>query len=132
MNPFEAIFYPIFGGACLLATIATFMAARTKGVVASGMLLAVGVFTVWAGMFFGSEFGYRAWQAMPDPPPEAYADTLPLGALLFGWVPGSFFCGVLFGTLKIISLLTRPKTSPALDQSDALRSDTGNPYQGPE
>lgn len=59
-------------------------------------LLLVGALGGWVGLFLGSDMYYRVWQAMPDPPDEAFADTAPFGVLLGGWIPGGLFVAVSF------------------------------------
>ena len=132
MNPFDAYFYPIFGSACLVSTVAAFLAARRQGVLIPSVLLGVGILSFWAGLFIGSDLGYRAWQSMPDPPPDAFSDALPLGALIAGWFPGAMFCGVIFCTLRLFVYL-RPKAVTSESSPSATEPlETGNPYQGPQ
>ena len=132
MNPFDAYFYPIFGLACLVSTTMTFLAARKRGTLVPGMLFGLGVLSFWIGLFVGSDLGYRAWQAMPDPPPDAFTDTLPLGALLAGWIPGSIFCGLIFSVLRLILFFSSATSAvEQTNQSMAEPPDSGNPYQSP-
>ena len=71
-------------------------------------LLFVGALSSWVGLFLGSEMYYRVWQAMPDPPDEAFADTAPLGVLLGGWLPGGLFVAVAFvACLLTVSAMRR-------------------------
>jgi hypothetical protein len=87
----------------------------------------------------GSDMGYRAWQSMSDPPPEAFSDASVLGALILGWVPGVVFCLTVFGLVRAIRwLMTWPNPglapSPPLPPSQENASsavNSENPYQSP-
>ena len=70
-------------------------------------LLFVGALSGWVGLFLGSEMYFRVWQAMPDPPDEAFADTAPLGVLLGGWLPGGLFVGVAFVACLLVTTAMR-------------------------
>ncbi len=91
-------FRAIFGLGLVLGVIAALSASRNRSWFGRIPLLLVGTLCVWAGLFFSSEKYYRVWQASPDPPDEAFADTAPIGALLAGWIPGGLFVGVAFLT----------------------------------
>lgn len=132
MTAYDQIFYPVFGVGCAFATIASFFAARKSGLVLPAALLAVGVVAFWAGLFIGSEIGYQAWQSIPDLPDEAFSDTAPLGALLFGWLPGGVFCGFVFGFVRIAGyLFSRGDSGSDSVEPLPLPVGTGNPYQAP-
>ena len=96
-NSHSAAFLSILGIGATLGVIAALSAARNRSWLGRIPLLLMGTLCVWAGLFFASEKYYRVWQASPDPPNEAYADTGPLGALLGGWVPGGLLVGAVFG-----------------------------------
>ena len=94
--------------------------------------LVVGIFAFWGTLFVGSEIGYQKWQSIPNPPDEAFADTFPMGALLAGWLPGSVYCGFLFGIMRLCLLLIPKRNSiNAPTPSSTVRTESGNPYQGP-
>ena len=84
MTTYHEFFLPIFGLGCLIAVIASFIAAQKSGIIVPGLFLAVGIVAFWASLFLGSGFGYQAWQSVPDPPAEAFNDTAPLGATYLG------------------------------------------------
>jgi hypothetical protein len=105
MTVYDHVFFPIFGAGCLIAAIASFFAARKSGCLLPCVLLALGTVAFWAGLFIGSDFGYRVWQSMPDPPDEAFSDSAPAGALLFGWFPGGVFCVLVFGFFRLAGAL---------------------------
>lgn len=99
-----------------------------------GILLVVGVLAFWAGVFIGSDLGYRAWQTMPNPPEEAFSDASALGALVFGWLPGGIFCLAIFGLVRGIRWLlhwANPDEFPDSSTPTPQPIETGNPYQGP-
>ena len=145
MTTYDQFFYPIFGVGCAIAATASFLAAFLAawksgfvwGCVFPVAALGVGVIAFWAGLFIGSEVGYQAWQSIPNPPDEAFSDAFPSGALLFGWLPGGVFCGVVFGIVFGITRLARhllpggaPDPSSGVSDSDSV--ETGNPYQSPK
>lgn len=66
-------------------------------------------------------------------PDEAFADTGPVGALFFGWMPGEIFCGLVYGFFRLLRYFfvrERPIVATAID-SQTGREDSGNPYQSP-
>lgn len=133
MTPFAQYFYPIFGAGILIAAMASFVAGRASGYVIPILGNVVGVLAFWAGLFIGSEIGYQKWQATPNPPAVAFNDTMPMGALLAGWMPASVFCGFVFGATKATSyLFSLNRTRPSYMPSREAPEETGNPYQGPQ
>ena len=48
--------------------------------------LLAAILALWASLVFGVGAAFDAWQGMPDPPNEAYADGAQLtGSIMFGW-----------------------------------------------
>ena len=135
MTPYHTYFYPIFGAGLLFALIVSLVAGWRRGCIVPLICLPLGVFGFWAGLFFGAEIGYRQWQSMPDPPDEAFADTAPLGALLIGWLPGSVFCGAIFGLTRLAYTLISPRPANGADPTRVTANlssvESGNPYQVP-
>lgn len=135
MTPYHETFLPIFVTGCLIATVASCFAGRLSGCFAPLLLLVGGILSFWAGLFFGSDMGYRAWQSMPDPPEEAFSDASVLGALIFGWVPGVIFCLTFFSLVRAIQWYMRRANPPVVPEEIVeLVSppvETGNPFQGP-
>lgn len=135
MTPYHEYFLPIFLSGCLIASIASCLAGRLSGCVWPGLLLIAGVLSFWAGLFIGSEAGYRAWQSMPDPPAEAFSDTSAMGALILGWLPGGIFCLALFALVRGIRWILnrkKPTVVPAeVVEGTSPSVETGNPFQGP-
>jgi hypothetical protein len=70
-------------------------------------LLLAGTLCGWSGLFLASEKYFRVWQAMPDAPSEAFADTAPIGALLAGWIPAGLL--VLFAFAVLLLVAGRPQ-----------------------
>jgi hypothetical protein len=57
-------------------------------------LAVTGVSIMWFALFLGVATHFDAWQGMPDPPPEAFADGAQLTAcMLIGWFPGALLYG---------------------------------------
>ena len=127
MTAFHETFLPIFLVGAGIALVVSFFAGRLKSWLATGVLLAFGVVAFWASLFVGSDMGYRAWQSIPDPPPQAFADTAPLGALVFGWIPGGLFCLVIYGISRGIASLSYARRGE-LYATGSDFSDSGNPY----
>ena len=94
----------------------------------------IGVVAFWFGLAIGSDLGYRAWQAMPDPSDEAFSDASAAGALLFGWMPGAMFCLVIFAVVRAGRWLlhwANPDVFPKDSKPAQKPVETGNPYQAP-
>ncbi|MAT38102.1 MAG: hypothetical protein CL946_00710 [Ectothiorhodospiraceae bacterium] len=134
MTPYHDIFLPIFGLGCAVALMASLVAGWKSGCLWPGALLLIGVAAVWASMFIGSDLGYRAWQAIPNPPEEAFSDASVMGALVFGWFPSGVFCLTIFAVVRVIKLIIRwANPTPAGSGNPATPKpiETGNPYQQP-
>ena len=57
-------------------------------------MAAAGVLAMWFAVFLGTATHFDVWQAMPNPPSEAYADGAQLTACVFaGWIPGILLYG---------------------------------------
>ena len=121
-----------------MAAIASIVAGFSRGIVVPIISLVLALLAFWASLFLGSEIGYQKWQAIPNPPDEAFADTMPLGALLAGWIPATIFCGLLFGATRLSKILFRRKKSTRDDmmRSGRIRTTSSqiqsNPYHPPE
>lgn len=130
MTPYDEWFIPIFLMGCLVAAIVSGVAGGMAGCVFPGTLLVVGVLAFWAATVFGADFGYRAWQSLPDPPAEAFSDASVMGAMLFGWFPGVLFCLAVFGLVRGTRWLlhwANPDAFPAVTKTAADSVKSGNP-----
>jgi hypothetical protein len=92
----HAAFGSIFCAGAALVVAAAVLAARTRSWLGRIPLLCVGTLCICAALFLASDKYYRVWQSSPDPPREAFADTGPLGALLFGWLPALLLVSTVF------------------------------------
>ena len=97
MTPYLEHFLPAFSVGCLIASVASLLASRFSGFALPALLIFVGTIAFWAGLAIGSDAGYRGWQSIPDPPREAFSDASAAGAMLFGWIPGTIYCLVVYG-----------------------------------
>lgn len=134
MTPYHETFLPIFLLGCLIAGILSVIAGIKSGCLFPGFFLSIGVLTIWAAIFVGSDLGYRAWQSMPDPPAEAFSDASVLGAFVLGWIPGLVFCSIVFGAVRGFRWLlhwANPDAFPNMVQAPPRTPESGNPYQSP-
>jgi hypothetical protein len=92
MDPFDQAFYPTFAaGGALGAWLA--WKASGRGRIGQVLVLLLAVAVVWFSLVLAVGWGYDAWQSMPDPPDEAFADGAKLtGSVLLGWLPSGFGC----------------------------------------
>ena len=134
MTTFHEYFIPIFGAGVTVAVIASIAAGFSRGVILPIVALIIGVLAFWAGLFLGSEIGYQKWQAIPNPPDEAFADTMPMGALIAGWVPGVCFCAFIFATSRVLKIAVvhfkRNSNEPQAKDNQTELQPT-NPYRSP-
>lgn len=61
----------------------------TIGVVHAMATIFVGILALWAGLLLGSDLYFMVWQAMPNPPDQAYSDSGPSLLVIAGWIPGT-------------------------------------------
>ncbi len=101
MTPYNEVFIPIMILGLLVAVASATLAGFVRGWIGAIVLLLIGIFAFWQALSAGSDLGYRAWQAIPDPPKEAYSDAGPAIALVFGWIPSTFLCGFVFGVTRV-------------------------------
>ena len=129
MTPLDFYFYTIFGAGCVLAGVLSLIATRCRWLSAT-LLLATAICIFWSSLLFGLEIGFRAWQAIPNPPEEAYSDSGP-SIVLVGGVDSRN--NLLHDCLSLRSTLSQiPKMDAVLflkkyQQSfEGERSDFGN------
>ena len=76
--------------------------------------------SLWFGLWYGVHMGYGAWQALPNPGADAYADGANLvGSLMFGWMPAGFVCLVLWGLLALVKRLVKGEPDSTPDEAPA-------------
>ena len=108
---YRDVFILVFTVPCLISIVFGYFSANVSRQSTQFVLFGFGVFFFWAGLFLASDIGYRAWQATPDPPPEAFSDSGPIGALVFGWFPAILFCLVIRAMSKASRWLLRRSAS---------------------
>ena len=92
------------------------LAALSRSWLAWIPLLAMGIVCFWASLVLGMARYHQAWQSMPNPPKEAYADSDVQYSLLFGWIFGTFVELVFFGVCSHwcrVLFWSRQKPPPA-------------------
>ena len=117
LTPFHSTFITIAGLALGLALLMVLIATWRFRFWVQCIAVLFGILVLWAGIFLGTHFGYGAWQTMPDPPEEAFADGAKLTAsLILGWLPAGMVTCAWWGFLSLIGLVVRryrgPKTAP--------------------
>ena len=140
MTPLQEMFITIFGGGAVFSALLAFIAGRLSGWLLPLVLFCLSVLSFWISLFLGLDLGYRAWQAMPNPPDAAYSDASPSGALIAGWIPGVAYAFCWFGLSWLVRLvLWKPKVLQAILVEQSQHADaqsaaleTGNAYQPPE
>jgi hypothetical protein len=140
VTPLQETFITIFGGGATLSALLAFIAGRLSGWLFPLLLFGLSVLCFWISLFLGLDLGYRAWQAMPNPPDAAYSDSSPSGAMIAGWIPGVGYVSFWFGLSWLIRLFVwKPKVLQGIvvEQSEhagALSTalETGNAYQPPK
>ena len=95
------------GATCALIT--AIAAACIPSWVARVILLVGGVLSMWPTLLRGFDRGYRVWQAQPNPPDEAFADSGPtMGAIFLGWIPAGMWWLASFGVaLQVVRMRRR-------------------------
>ena len=97
MTPFQQTFLMIFVPGVLLGIGLSILAGSMKSFWWRIPVFFLAVILLWGSLAVGVAKGYDAWQSMPDPPDEAFADGADLtGSVLFGWMPSLVVCTVTF------------------------------------
>jgi len=82
-------------------------------------ILAAATLILWIALIVGVEYGYNAWQSIPNPPNEAFSDTGGPSFMLFlGWLPSFAFLGT--GHLLLRLNTKRNITSEQGAEGDAV------------
>lgn len=140
MTPLQETFITIFGGGATLSALLALIAGRLSGWLFPLLLFGLSVLSFWISLFLGLDLGYRAWQAMPNPPSAAYSDSSPAGAMIAGWIPGVGYVSFWFGLSWLIRLFVwKPRVLQGIvvEQSEhagtlSTALETGNAYQPPK
>ena len=117
LNLFQSTFLAIAGPALAVALLMVCIATWRSRFWVQCIAVLLGTLILWAGLWLGTHVGYGAWQSMPDPPEEAFADGAQLtGTLIFGWLPAGVVTFAWWGLLTLIGFVLRrwrgPKTAP--------------------
>ncbi|MCP4835225.1 MAG: hypothetical protein GY895_10730 [Phycisphaera sp.] len=116
-----AALWTLFGVGFGVALLACILAAVNRSWLGRIPLLLVGILALWAGLLLGSDGYFRVWQAMPNPPDEAFSDSGPSFLLIVGWIPGTIGIIILFLpcllAAEVIRLVRRHGDPPSVDRS---------------
>ncbi len=86
-----------------LGVVASVLAGLNRSWIAIPLLLLASTLAIWIGIFTAVDHGFRAWQSMPDPPPEAFNDGAQgMAGLLLGWVPGAIVTAIVFVPVRLV------------------------------
>jgi hypothetical protein len=93
----HATFALVYGPGLVLAVGMAALAPRLAWTWVRPLCLLASVGVLWFALLLATHLRYGAWQSMPDPPDEAFADGARLVAtLVAGWVPALPICGVAY------------------------------------
>jgi hypothetical protein len=106
------LLYLTIGGAVALASVSLgVFRFRLLGQI---LCLLVAIIALWASLIFGVGAAFDAWQAMPEPPNEAYADGAQLtGSIMFGWILAGPPCVFLWACLTVAKTHLKRDSVPA-------------------
>ena len=102
---FHDDFLLVFFVPCSASIVLSYLAAATDRITKQVLCLSAAVLIFWVGMAVASDLAYRALQASPDAPAEAFNDSSPAGIAMFGWIPAGVFCFVVFAMSRIARAL---------------------------
>ena len=102
---FHDVFLLVFFVPCSASIVLSYLAAATDRITKQVLCLSAAVLIFWVGMAVASDLAYRALQASPDAPAEAFNDSSPAGIAMFGWIPAGVFCFVVFAMSRIARAL---------------------------
>ncbi|MFP6872624.1 MAG: hypothetical protein VCA55_03865 [Verrucomicrobiales bacterium] len=103
MTPFQEVFLMYLAIGLPFGFLVTFFASRVKSLTARLPLCLLAVLIVWLTLFLGVTQGYDAWQALPNPPEEAFADGGGLtGVVIAGWLPAGIFVAAAYVFLMFL------------------------------
>ena len=106
------LLYLSIGGAVALASLA--LGVFRFRVLGQFLCLFVAIIALWASLVLGVGAAFDAWQGMPDPPSDAYADGAQLtGSLMFGWMLAGPPCVLLWACLTVAKTYLKRDSVPA-------------------
>ena len=113
MNPLQETFLLYFLPGILISFLLVYSSGNLRWFYRYALLL-LSILINWLAIFLGVHMGYGAWQNMPNPPDEAFADGAHLTmAFIGGWIPGI----ILFFAMYILVLLIKKIQKRAFTQS---------------
>ena len=98
---FHDVFLLVFFIPCSASIVLTYLAAATDRINKQVLCLSAAVLSFWVGMAVASDLAYRALQASPNPPADAFNDSSPAGIAMFGWIPAGIFCLIVYSMCRI-------------------------------
>ena len=108
MTPFQEVFLICLAIGLPFGFLVTVFASKAKSLFARVPLCLLAVLIVWLTLFLGVTQGYDAWQALPNPPEEAFADGAKLtGVVIAGWLPATICVASAYAFLMLLGKFTR-------------------------
>lgn len=113
MNPLQQTFLLYFLPGILISFLLVYSSGNLRWFYRYPLFL-LSILINWLAIFLGVHMGYGAWQNMPNPPEEAFADGAQLTmAFIGGWMPGI----ILFFAMYILVVLIKTIQKRAFTQS---------------
>jgi hypothetical protein len=102
VDVFREVLYAYLAAGALVALLSLCLGVFRFRVIGQIVCLLLATIALWMGLSFGVHLGYGAWQGLPDPGDQAYADGANLtGAFMFGWMPAGIVCSAVWGLLLL-------------------------------
>jgi len=102
VDVFREVLYAYLAAGALVALLSLCLGVFRFRVIGQLVCLLLATIALWMGLSFGVHMGYGAWQGLPDPGDQAYADGANLtGAFMFGWMPAGIVCSAVWGLLLL-------------------------------
>jgi hypothetical protein len=102
VDVFREVLYAYLAAGALVALLSLCLGVFRFRVIGQIVCLLLATIALWMGLSFGVHMGYGAWQGLPDPGDQAYADGANLtGAFMFGWMPAGIVCSAVWGLLLL-------------------------------
>ena len=93
---YRDVFLLVFIIPCILSILLAYLSGKSERILSRILCFSGGVSVFWIGLVLASDLGFRMLQSDPDATNAAFNDTAPVGALLFGWLPASIFCSIIY------------------------------------